>query len=269
MKNPQSKAGRLTPVLILLLVFATGADTFVRAVPGFTRLSHTVLSAFPARRTGFVPAERPGAAERRARLEVPVPPIGDKREDVLRRLNEEGQNTYLPAMLAQVDSAIRRWPDERFGRPIHVAIARHDAPGFTNQFAGAIPYAIAQWNGIQLPIRLDFTGGDTTGADVTIGWVAVLDSGRTGKADVTWDQRQYIRRVAIALATHTPDGRELTTAEMTALAIHELGHAIGLAHSADPRDALYPMTRSEELSARDRATARLLYALPTGSLRRS
>lgn len=266
MRHSQFKPGRLVPVLVAMAILTTAADVLVRAGPQVTRLSHAVLAAFPARRTGFAPGDslttttHGGTTGSRRR--------DDRRASVLRRLTEAGQGTYLPAMLAQVDSAIRRWPDDRFQRPLRVGFTRADVPGFRDDFAGALALAVARWNAVALPLQLDFRGADTSRADVTVAWVKTLDSGRTGKADVTWDQRQQIRRVAVALATHTPDGRALTVPEMTALSLHELGHAVGLAHSADPSDALYPMTRATELSARDRATARLLYELPTGSLRR-
>lgn len=191
-----------------------------------------------------------------------------RREELLRRVAAAGAGTYLGPMLAQVDSAIRRWPDERARRPLRVAVANGaGVAGHRAEFVASVSRAVARWNDVALPVRLDYRGADTSRADIVVRWATALDSGRTGKADVTWDQRQHIRRARVTLATHTPDGRTLTPAEMSALALHELGHALGLAHSGEAKDALYPMTRAAELTPRDRATARLLYELPAGSLR--
>jgi hypothetical protein len=200
-----------------------------------------------------------------------APDSGEKntrRGELLRRIDSLAATTYLAAMLPQVDSAIRRWSDDRIRRPLRVALASGaGVPGYRPEYATAVAWSLARWNGAQLPVQFEFRGLDTARADIVVGWATSLDSGRTGKADVTWDQRQYIRRAAVTLATHAPDGRLLTAPEMTALALHELGHALGLAHSGETKDALYPMTRAADLTARDRATARLLYDLPPGSLR--
>jgi len=48
-----------------------------------------------------------------------------------------------------------------------------------------------------------------------------------------------------------------------------VGHALGLPHSADSNDVMFPATRSGAISKRDRRTALLLYHLPPGSVRDS
>jgi len=71
----------------------------------------------------------------------------------------------------------------------------------------------------------------------------------------------------VTLATHLPDGRPVSPSQMVALALHELGHALGLGHSPVKTDAMYPETSATDLTQRDRRTAMLLYDLPPGSLK--
>ena len=51
------------------------------------------------------------------------------------------------------------------------------------------------------------------------------------------------------------------------VAVHEAGHALGLAHSADSRDVMFATPRTSALSDRDRRTIELIYGLPAGSVK--
>ena len=187
-----------------------------------------------------------------------------RRSSVLARLATVGADTYLPDIVA-ADSLLRRWPDERMARPLRVATVRDTVDGYREEFAGNVNWSVTRWNGV-LPVQL-VTWTDTASADILVTWTARLDSNRTGRTDVTWDNLGRIHRAVVVLATHLPDGRVADGPDMTAVALHELGHALGLNHSPDSTDALYPRTRAIELSARDRRTVQLLYRLPPGSLR--
>jgi predicted Zn-dependent protease len=71
----------------------------------------------------------------------------------------------------------------------------------------------------------------------------------------------------ITLATHISNGAPLDDRGMRAIALHEVGHALGLSHSTDAHDIMAPLVRVDDLSEPDRSTIKLLYSLPAGRVR--
>jgi hypothetical protein len=256
----------LIPALALLLVGAVATDV-VRRIVGGRRPGPATAASRPGR-VGTVADAAEAAAPSGT---VPATPT-DRLDSATRalalgRIDREGAGTYLPAMLAGNDSVLHRWADERVKRPLRVAVRRDAAvPGFREIFIANVAWAIDRWNGIGLPMWLE-QSPDSSGADIVVGWADRLDSNRTGRTDLTWQRRGPIVKVRVLLATHLPDGRQVQPAQMVALALHELGHAIGLGHSPVRSDALYPETSATDLTSRDRGTAILLYSLPSGSLK--
>jgi len=261
------------PALALLLVAAVALDAARRAIrPPEPRPRPALVAAraAPARPQGVEGAVEP-ATDITSRMMPAALPTTERldpaaRMAALRRIDEEGAGTYLAPMLSSGDSTLHRWADNRASRPLRVAVSRGTVPGFPEVFIANVGWAVSRWNGVGLPVLLEQTG-DTAGADITVTWVERLDSNRTGRADVTWQRRGPITHVHVTLATHTPDGRAVLPAQMVALALHELGHALGLGHSPVAGDALYPQTSATELTPRDRRTATLLYSIPPGSLK--
>jgi predicted Zn-dependent protease len=71
----------------------------------------------------------------------------------------------------------------------------------------------------------------------------------------------------VVLATRTGEDSLFADEALLDAAIHEVGHAMGMPHSTDSADVMFPTTRTGVLTERDLATARLLYSLPPGSLK--
>lgn len=178
------------------------------------------------------------------------------RGDVLRA----GHGTYIGRVLVDRDSAFNRWPD-RVDSPIRVWVEPTGQSGFNDR----VRDAFAEWVGAGLPLRFVFV--DRAGAaEIHVRWTDHLDR-KTGNAVWRVDNRGWLRSSDILLATHLSDGRPLDARSLQAIALHEIGHVIGLAHSDDYHDVMAPLVRVASLSAADRATARLLYTMPAGHLR--
>ncbi|MBK8189238.1 MAG: tetratricopeptide repeat protein [Vampirovibrionales bacterium] len=84
-----------------------------------------------------------------------------------------------------------------------------------------------------------------------------------------WEREERSRTVTITLKLGDAHDDALPWADRQEsarrFALHELGHAIGLwGHSPDPGDVMYTHPIVSQLSARDIATIRKVYALPAG-----
>jgi len=187
------------------------------------------------------------------------------RSETRRRIRSSGTSTYLAEMLEGGDSTLRRW-ENRTTAPIHVWFAPTHAANFQPSFIDAIKSAFGLWTSARVPVRFDFDG-DSTNAEVTVKWRIQFEIERTGQTDVTWDENGHIQSVTVTLATFDPKGRPMDVNDIRIVATHEVGHLLGLDHSKDSTDIMFPTAKVRDLSDRDVRTVMLLYQLTPGSLR--
>ncbi|HEX2250961.1 MAG TPA: matrixin family metalloprotease [Gemmatimonadales bacterium] len=183
---------------------------------------------------------------------------------VRQQLSRMAGLTYLDSLIASTDSVVRRWPDA--GTPLRVAIIEGGAPGYQPRMAGYVREALGRWEGAGIGTRFTTTN-DTSGAEIQVRWIDHFDFDRAGQTDLTWDQAGQVRKALILLALRTSTGITLPDAALLTVAVHEVGHALGLPHSPDSGDVMFPATQTGVLSDRDRRTAQVLYQLPTGPVR--
>ncbi len=188
------------------------------------------------------------------------------RSETRRRIRASVGSTYLNEMVAaNEDSMLRRW-DDRLTSPVRVWFAPTYAANFQPAFLDAIRRAFALWTAAGVPVQFDLSADSST-AEVVFRWRPQFEIERSGQTDLHWDQDGHIQSAVVTLATFDPKGRAMDVDDVRVVAEHEIGHVLGLDHSPDSTDLMYPTAKVRELSDRDVRTVLLLYQLTPGSLR--
>ena len=190
----------------------------------------------------------------------------DDLEEVRRTLRRNESGTYIGEILRARDSALARWPD-RNGHPLRVWIQRRsEVNDWRERFVFEVHNAFVAWDTLNLPLRMQVVDDSAT-AHVHVTFIDRFSEPISGRTKWARDENYWITDASIMLAVHHRTGEILEDDAMHAMALHEIGHLLGLDHTLDGSSVMAPKVRVRSLSVADRETARLLYKLPAGSIR--
>ena len=186
--------------------------------------------------------------------------------EMRRRLAPGIAGTYMHALLRSRDSALTRWPDRTL-RPLRVFMSDGESiDGWKPDYLSVVRDAFDTWVQAGIPVRFTFVI-DSASADVHVRFTSSFANGISGKTIWSRDAAYWLVSSDIQLAVSHPGGGFVTPPQMRAIALHEVGHLLGLDHAESSEDIMSARVRVRELSESDRATVRLLYMVPAGSLK--
>jgi hypothetical protein len=247
----------VTLLLLVTLVLSRGVMRVRAWDPHWTPPSH----ADPQGRSAQAARTDPSLLSRKS----PPAPAAGEIEVIRQTIRDAGTTVYLPTMFAETDSAIRRWSDSD-AQSLQVAYIVGDTPAWSPEDLEIARGAFHAWEQVGLPLHF-VEVLDTAGAAIIVRWVPHFPIDRTGQTDLTWDELGRIHHATIQLALEDSGGRPISGTGLRAVALHEVGHALGLPHSGQEADLMFPTTRRPVMTDRDLATIRLLYTLPPISIK--
>jgi predicted Zn-dependent protease len=137
---------------------------------------------------------------------------------------------------------------------------------FSSAFVQEVRNAFDEWDGLRLPVRFAFVD-DSSDAKIHVTWIDHFSQPISGRTRWARDDDWSITDANITLAVHHSSGDLLDDDAVRAMALHEIGHLLGLDHTTDSASVMAARVRVRQLSDADRATVRLIYTLPAGPVR--
>ena len=196
---------------------------------------------------------------------LPPPPPRDYA--AIEQLITDGRTfTYMDEILGARTGHVARWVDRR-NDPIKVWVqSKARVKDFWPDYPALARDAFYTWSNAGIPVKFLFVD-DSTGAEARLHWVDRFPDTAAGKTYWARDLNWWILGGDIEIALHSSTGAVYDRDAVHAIALHEVGHLIGLDHSSDQENIMAPRVHTLRLSPTDLRTAHLIYQLPPGSVR--
>lgn len=209
----------------------------------------------------------PALASNEVVVALPALPAPPRDLNAIRQHLSDRQNgTFIAEHLIERDSSLARWIDRR-ADPIRVWIDERAALARPEQqLSTQVRAAFRDWGIAGVPVSFSFVP-DSAGAEVTVTFVDRFDEDMSGRTLWKRDQNWWIVGGDIVLALRGASDHEMTDEQVYAIALHEVGHLLGLDHTNDTTAIMAPRVSVLTLSQLDIATMRLIYEVPPGPVK--
>lgn len=189
----------------------------------------------------------------------------DEKAKARAKVRDHESSTYIKEILLARDSSLARWRARETPVPVWVQ-SRPDLEDWNDDYVNAVSDAFMAWDAVELPVRFKMVR-DSTDAEIHVTWLPKFNEPISGRTRWSRDDDWWIVNGSILLAIHHQHGDRLDESAMKAMALHEVGHLLGLDHTSNVGSIMAPRVRIRELADIDVATVRLLYSVSAGTLR--
>jgi hypothetical protein len=189
----------------------------------------------------------------------------DEKEKARAKVRDQEAGTYIKEILIERDSSLARWRARE--EPVTVWVqSRPDLKDWNDAYIASVSDAFMAWDAVKLPVRFRMVS-DSTDAEIHVTWLDKFEEPISGRTRWSRDDNWWIINASILLAIHHQQGDQLDQSAMKAMALHEVGHLLGLDHTQNVGSIMAPRVRIRDLAPIDIATIRVIYSVNAGPLR--